>query len=67
MKRTQNYGKMLTVSSGWLWCPVCHRNKRVMRIRPDTNGTRVPAYCRDCKAELLLDIIEGECFESRGR
>ena len=60
-------GRLLTVTNGWLQCPVCRRNRRLMRILPDTEGKRIPAYCRDCKTELLIDVSEGKCFESRGR
>lgn len=58
---------MLTVQDGWLVCPRCRRNRRVMRIRPDTEGERVPAYCRVCKTEFLIDIHRGESFESQGQ
>ena len=57
----------LTVKDGWLQCPVCRRNRRLMRVRPDTEGQRIPVYCRDCKTELIIDIREGQCFESRSR
>lgn len=46
-------------------CPYCRRNKRLQKILPDTNATRVVAFCRDCKREIILDICEGQCFESR--
>lgn len=59
-------GKMM-VKDGWLICPICHRNKRVMKIRPDTTAHRVVAYCRDCKNEIILDIDKGQCFESRSQ
>lgn len=61
------YGKILTVTDGYLVCPVCRRNKRVMQIRPDTSGERVVAYCRQCKSELIIDIHEGQCFLSRSQ
>lgn len=57
----------LTVINGWLQCPVCRRNRRLMRVLPDTEGTRIPIYCRDCKTELKIDIHAGQCFESRSR
>ena len=60
-------GRMLTVKGGWLICPVCRRNKHLLRIPPDTIATRLPVYCRDCKSELLIDIDAGQCYESRSR
>ena len=41
------HGKMLTVKDGWLTCPTCRRNKRLMKINPDTRAQRAVAYCRD--------------------
>lgn len=60
-------GKMLIVSDGWLTCPRCRRNKRLMKIRPDTQGHRLIAYCRVCKNEILIDVEKGEGFESYGQ
>lgn len=62
-----NYGKMLTVRDGYLICPRCRRNKRLMKINPDTEATRVVAYCRDCKTENIVDIYRGQCYESRSQ
>lgn len=59
--------KMLTVKDGYLICPVCRRNKRVMKISPDTVAVNVIAYCRDCKTELQINIDKGQCYESRSR
>ena len=68
---------MLTVNDGWLVCPSCeaHKqlhpnckvNKRLMKINPDTVARRVVAYCRDCKTENIVDIEQGQCFESRSQ
>lgn len=63
----QSLHDKLTVKDGWLQCPVCRRNRRLMRVRPDTEGLRIPVYCRDCKTEITIDIREGQCFESRSR
>lgn len=58
-------GKLLPVRDGWIACPICKRNKRLLRIDPDTTAHRFPVYCRDCKNEILIDVYEGQCFESR--
>lgn len=60
-------GKMLTVKDGYLVCPNCRRNKRLIQIQPDTWAQRLRVYCRDCKTEITVDIDEGQCFESRSR
>ena len=67
MQGESKHGKMLTVSNGWLTCPRCRRNKRLMKIRPDTQGHRLIAYCRVCKNEILIDVNMGACFESQGQ
>ena len=58
---------MLTVRDGYLICPNCRRNKRLMKINPDTVAHRVVAFCRDCKTENIVDINRGQCFESRSQ
>ena len=60
-------GKILTVENGWLACPICRRNRRVLKILPQTFGRNVVAFCRDCKWEGQIDIHEGQCFESRSQ
>ena len=59
--------KILPVENGWLICPRCRRNRRVMKITPKTFGLNVAAFCKDCKWEGLIDIQEGQCFESRSQ
>lgn len=60
-------GKMLTVKDGYLVCPNCRRNKRLIQVRPETRAERLVVFCRDCKTETIVDIDKGQCFESRGR
>lgn len=67
MNMQQIHGKMLTVKDGYLVCPTCLRNRRVMKINPDTVARRAVAYCRDCKTEHIVDIDRGQCFESRSQ
>ena len=67
MQEQTKRGIMLTVRDGWVACPTCRRNKRMMRIKPDTQARRVVAFCRDCKTEHIVDIDRGQCFESRSQ
>lgn len=60
-------GKMLTVKDGFLVCPHCRRNRRLIQVRPDTRAERLVVFCRDCKHEIVVNIEQGQCFESRGR
>ncbi len=67
LKTNTKHGKILTVKDGYLICPRCLKNKRLMKINSDTHGTRIVAFCRDCKTENIVDIDRGLCFESRSR
>ena len=58
---------MLTVKNGYLVCPSCGVNKRVMQIPTYTKATRVVAFCRRCKWEQDVDIDKGACFLSQGQ
>ena len=60
-------GKLLTVQDGFLVCPTCRRNKRLLQVRPDTWAHNVIAYCRSCKTEHIVDIDKGQCYESRSQ
>ena len=67
MQKAPNRGKMLTVRDGYLVCPTCRRNRRIMKINPDTVAHKLVIYCRDCKTEHIVDIDQGQCFESRSQ
>ena len=67
MQSTEKRGRILPVKDGYLICPHCRRNKRLMKINPDTVATRVVAFCRDCKTENIVDIDRGQCYESRSQ
>ena len=60
----QKSGK-LTVKDGWVACPVCRRNRRLIRIDPNTEATDLPVFCRDCKSEIILNIERGQSVERR--
>lgn len=57
---------ILPVAKGYLICPDCGMTK-LIRVRKETTATRLQVYCRRCKRELIVDIREGQCFESQGR
>lgn len=58
---------MLTVKDGYLVCPRCRINRKVMRILPTTTASDLQIFCKSCKSEILIDIVEGKCYESRGQ
>lgn len=57
-------GKIVVVN-GWITCPVCRRNRRLLRIDPETQADNLPVYCRDCKQEIILHIDRGQSVERR--
>lgn len=63
---SQNNCGIIQVTDGWVQCPVCKRNKRLLRVTPGTKARLLPVYCRDCKSEIILDI-EGQSVERRSQ
>lgn len=61
------YGKILTVRDGYLQCPVCKVNKKLMRVDPSTAAHNLRLFCRSCKSEIKVDIVEGQCYQSRSQ
>lgn len=55
----------LSVKDGWITCPVCRRNRRLIRITDETEAHGLPVFCRDCKTEIILDIERGQSVERR--
>lgn len=66
----KNDAKTVTLSvktGGWLQCPYCGRNKRLLQVRPDTQAENLQVYCRDCKREMILNIAKGQRVELRSQ
>ena len=55
----------LSVVNGWITCPQCRRNHRLLRIDPETEARGLPVWCKDCKTEIILDIDRGQSVERR--
>ena len=64
---TVAHGKMLAVRDGYLICPICRRNTRLIQVRPETEAWSLTVFCRMCKSEIKIDIEKGQCFESQGQ
>lgn len=58
---------IFSVHDGWLSCPKCRRNKKLLKISSKTTATNLYVFCRNCKTEFLIDIHQGQCFESRSQ
>lgn len=63
--QTKTKHDTLVVKDGWVTCPVCKRNRRLLRIADDTEATGLPVFCKDCKTEHILDIARGQSVERR--
>lgn len=63
--RSEEKRATLVTKEGWIICPVCRRNRRLLRIDDSTEATGLPIYCRDCKTEIILDIARGRSVERR--
>lgn len=50
----------LLIKDGWITCPVCKRNHRLLRIDDSTEARSLPVYCRTCRREIVLDIERGQ-------
>ena len=57
----------LAVKNGWIACPCCRRNKRLMRVLPETQARSLEVFCRDCKSTIILDIDKGQRVELRSQ
>ncbi len=45
-------------SGTWLLCPNC-RGRKVLKLLPETRATAVTVFCRQCKQESVVDVVEG--------
>ena len=54
---------MLPKKGGFICCPHC--GAKLIKPAPDTVAARLPVWCRDCRREILIDILRGRSFESR--
>lgn len=57
----------LLVKDGWVICPVCRRNHRLLRVDPETAAQNLPVYCRTCRTELILNIEKGQSVKRQSQ
>lgn len=65
LRENENGGKIVKVKDKHPICPNCKRNKLPIQIYGDTVVHGLQVFCRHCKAEIKLDIDEGQCFWSQ--
>lgn len=58
--RSEEDRATLVPKDGWITCPVCRRNHRLLRITDTTEAHGLPVYCRTCRREIILDIARGQ-------
>lgn len=59
MQNESKCGK-LVVKDGWVTCPNCKRNHRLIKITDETEARNFPVYCRTCRSEIVLNIDRGQ-------
>lgn len=59
MQVEEKRGK-IPVVNGWITCPICKQNTRLLRVLTNTEATALPVFCRTCKHEVILDIAVGQ-------
>lgn len=64
MQTSENRGKLLTVRDGFLICPICRQNRKLLPVLPTTSGSDIVCYCQKCKHRVIVNIDHGLCFES---
>jgi len=58
--QTKHESDKLNVTNGWVTCPICRRNHRLIRVGPETVAKGLPVYCRTCHSEIILNIDRGQ-------
>lgn len=57
----------ITVRDGWVTCPDCGRNHRLLYVSPETVAKNLQVYCRVCKREIILDIEMGQSVKRQSQ
>lgn len=59
--------KELIVRNGYAQCPVCRRQKHLVRVTGEEYVRNIELFCSSCKSKVYVDIIGGKCFQSSGK
>lgn len=67
MNTAEKRDRLYAVKDGFLICPVCGRNHKLLRIDPRTRAEHLVVWCKICRSEIILDIDESQCRESQSQ
>lgn len=56
----------LDIRNGWITCPLCKQNHRLLRVHPETEARNLEVWCRYCKRAVILDI-QGQSLKGQSR
>lgn len=57
----------INVDNGWVTCPECGRNHRLLYVHPETEARHLQIYCKTCRNEIILDISKGQSVKRQGQ
>lgn len=57
---------ILPVIDGWVHCPVCRTNKRLLKLLPESRGQSIVIFCKVCKSEFVVDV-DGQSVKRRNQ
>lgn len=64
MQTQAKRGKIIPQEAGYLICPCCRRNRKLLPVTPETEAVNLEVYCKVCKRRIKMDIDKGQGFES---
>jgi len=54
------------VKGGYVICPICQQygmSKRIHHLTPGEQCQSTALFCRYCKTEYIVDIVDGQCVQ----
>ena len=48
--------------NGWIPCPICKQNRRLLYVVLETEVKNLPVYCSECGNQIFLNISAGIRF-----